>query len=57
MNLHRLEAEVVANNKVSINLIEKLGFKKEGTLREAKYSNGTYYDIYRFGLLRKEYKK
>ena len=38
MNLYRIEAEVIAFNKVSINLVEGLGFIKEGTLREAKYS-------------------
>jgi len=57
MNLHRLEAEVIEFNEASIKLIEKLGFIKEGTLREAKYSNGSYYDIYRYGLLIKEYKR
>ena len=57
MNLHRLEAEVIAFNEPSKKLVEKLGFRLEGTLREAKYSEGKYWDIYRYGLLRKEYKK
>ena len=57
MNLHRLEAEVIEFNQPSKKLVEKLGFKLEGTLREAKYSGGKYWDIYRYGLLRKEYQE
>jgi RimJ/RimL family protein N-acetyltransferase len=55
MNLHRIEAEVIAFNKSSIKLVEKLGFVFEGTLREAKYSDGKYYDIYRYGILKNEF--
>ena len=55
MNLYRLEAEVVEFNEISIKMIEKLGFKKEGVLRKAKYSNGQYYDILRYGLLKDEW--
>lgn len=55
MNLHRLEAEVIEFNDISIKLMEKLGFTKEGVLREAKYSDGKYRDIYRYGLLKKEW--
>ncbi|MFC2134146.1 GNAT family N-acetyltransferase [Bacteroidota bacterium] len=57
MNLYRIEAEVIAFNEVSVKMIEGLGFVKEGTLREAKYSNGKYWDIYRYGILRSEYDK
>ncbi len=55
MNLHRLEAEVIAYNKTMQAILEKMGFQPEGELREAKYFNGKYYSIFRFGLLRKEY--
>lgn len=57
MNLHRLEAEVIEFNKASIKLMENFGFVKEGVLREAKYHNSKYYNIYRYGLLRNEWKK
>ena len=56
MNLHRLEAEVYEFNHVSIKLMESLGFKKEGVLREAQFSNGKYWDIIRYGILRNEFK-
>jgi len=57
MNLHRLEAEVIEYNKVSIALVEKLGFKLEGTLREGKFNEGKFWNIFRFGLLVDEYKE
>lgn len=56
MNLHRVEAEVIENNKPSLNLIKKFHFIEEGRLREAKYSNGKYWDILRYGLLKEEYR-
>ncbi len=56
MNLHRLEAEVIENNSPSIKLVEQLGFKLEGKLREAKYTEGGYIDILRYGILKNEYK-
>ncbi|MBU0558943.1 MAG: GNAT family N-acetyltransferase [Bacteroidetes bacterium] len=55
MNLHRLEAEVIKANKPSSRLVEKFGFKLEGTLREAKYVNGNYDDILVYGLLKPEW--
>jgi RimJ/RimL family protein N-acetyltransferase len=35
--------------------VEGFGFVLEGRLREAKYNNGKYYDILRYGLLKKEF--
>lgn len=57
MNLHRLEAEVIETNAASRKLVENFGFKKEGVLREAKFQNGKFINIYRYGLLRSEYNK
>ncbi len=56
MNLHRLEAEIYEYNTAAQKLFERFGFKKEGTLREARYTDGKYYDILRYGLLRSEWK-
>ena len=55
MNFYRLEAEVVDYNPAAKALFEKLGFVQEGVLREAKYFHGKYHDIYRYGLLAKEW--
>ncbi len=55
MNFYRLEAEVVDYNPAAKALFEKLGFVREGVLREAKFSNGRYHDIFSYGLLAKEW--
>lgn len=54
-NLHRLEAEIISYNKAAVKLFENMGFKREGTLREAKYYGGRYHDILRYGLLKEEF--
>lgn len=56
LNLRRLRLEVLATNQPAINLYQKIGFKKEGTLREEQFRDGVYLDIYLFGLLKKEMK-
>jgi RimJ/RimL family protein N-acetyltransferase len=55
LNFHRLEAEVYDYNIASVQLLEKAGFSKEGVLREAKFSNGKYHNILRYGILRSEW--
>jgi RimJ/RimL family protein N-acetyltransferase len=55
LDLHRVEAEIYEYNEQSAILAEKLGFVKEGVLREAKFYSGKYYDILRYGLLKKEF--
>ena len=57
MNFYRLEAEVVDYNPAAKTLFEKLGFVQEGVLREAKFFNGSYHDIFSYGLLAKEWGK
>ena len=56
MNLHRLEAEVYEYNLAGNALFKHFGFIEEGRLREARYFDGKYWDIIRYGLLRGEYK-
>ncbi len=56
-NFHRLEAEVYDFNQTARNLFKGLGFEQEGRLREAKYKDGNYYDIIRFGLLKDQWRK
>lgn len=55
MNLYRLEAEVIDYNDRGKSLFEKAGFVLEGRLREAKYNDGRYHDVLRYGMLRREY--
>lgn len=55
MNLYRLEAEVVDGNEASVKLVRQMGFTEEGRLRDAKFINGKYRDLIRYGMLRHEY--
>lgn len=55
MKLNRIEADVVQGNLRSIKMLQKLGFKQEGTLRQRILKGGKYYDIHIFGLLRSDY--
>ena len=55
LNFHRLEAEIVSYNKQAMKLFDKLRFKEEGQLREAKFFAGNYHDIITYGLLASEF--
>jgi ribosomal-protein-alanine N-acetyltransferase len=54
-NVHRLSLETYETNKRAIRFFEKLGFRREGIIREAVYIDGKYYNILSLGLLKKEY--
>jgi RimJ/RimL family protein N-acetyltransferase len=53
--LHRLEADVDPRNAASIQSLERLGFQREGLLRERWIVNGEIQDALFFGLLRWEW--
>ncbi len=55
LGLHKVWARVTEGNDGSMKVLEKLGFEREGILREQFYGFGTYVDEYRFGLLRPEW--
>jgi len=57
LNLHRLEADVDPRNSASIRTLERLGFKREGYLRERWHINNEIQDTVFFGLLRSEWKQ
>jgi ribosomal-protein-alanine N-acetyltransferase len=57
MNLNRIEAFTVPEAIPSIKLLEKLGFKKEGLLKEFGYWNGKYWDENIYALLKKDWIK
>jgi RimJ/RimL family protein N-acetyltransferase len=54
MNLHRIELDVYADNVRAIRVYEKVGFKHEGTRRQALYKYGAYHDVLLMGLLEGE---
>jgi len=57
MELRRLEADVDPRNAASIRTLERLGFQREGFLRERWHVNGEIQDALFYGLLRREWLK
>jgi ribosomal-protein-alanine N-acetyltransferase len=55
MELRRLEADVDPRNAPSIRTLERLGFQREGLLRERWHVNGEIQDAFFYGLLRREF--
>ena len=57
MGLRRLEADVDPRNVASIRTLERLGFQREGFLRERWHVNGEIQDALFYGLLSREWLK
>jgi RimJ/RimL family protein N-acetyltransferase len=55
MGLHRVEADVDPANAASLRLLERLGFRREGHLRERWWVYGRPADSVLLGLLRAEF--
>ena len=53
--LNRVQAEADTRNPASARVLEKLGFRLEGTLREDCIVDGDVSDTHVFGLLRREW--
>ncbi|TDR36683.1 RimJ/RimL family protein N-acetyltransferase [Tahibacter aquaticus] len=54
LQLLRVEADIDPRNEASCRLVEKLGFRREGYLRERWRVNGEITDTALYGLLRRE---
>lgn len=55
LDLRRLEADTDVRNEGSIRILERLGFQREGRLRERWEVAGEIQDSYFYGLLRREW--
>ena len=55
LDLNRVQAETDTRNAASARVLEKLGFTREGTLREDCVVNGDVSDSWVYGLLRREW--
>jgi [ribosomal protein S5]-alanine N-acetyltransferase len=55
LDLNRVQAEVDTRNAASARVLEKLGFVREGTLREVCVVNDDVSDSWVYGLLRREW--
>jgi RimJ/RimL family protein N-acetyltransferase len=56
LELNRVQAEADTRNVASARVLEKLGFVREGTLREDCVVNGEVSDSWVYGLLRREWR-
>ena len=55
LGLERIEADVDPRNEASWRLLEKLGFRREGLLRNRWRVDGEVCDSFLYGLLREDY--
>ncbi|MDT0612250.1 GNAT family N-acetyltransferase [Streptomyces lancefieldiae] len=56
LDLNRVQAETDTRNVASARVLEKIGFVREGTLREQCIVNGEVSDTWVFGLIRREWR-
>ena len=54
MNLHKIRLDVHETNARAIRTYERVGFRREGILREEVFRRGRYIDVLRMGLVRGE---
>lgn len=54
LDLHRIIALCRVENRASWRVMEKLGMRREGLLREADWSNGAWDDLYLYAILDRE---
>ena len=52
LNLNRVHLTVLANNPRAIAVYEKLGFQREGVMRQAQFKRGAYIDVVVMGRLK-----
>jgi len=55
LNFHRIQLNVISYNEAAISLYEKSGFIREGISREFVERDDKSYDLYNYGLLRREW--
>jgi RimJ/RimL family protein N-acetyltransferase len=54
IGIHRVSLECYSTNKRAIEFYRRMGFRREGVLREAVLIDNKYRDIFSFGMLRKD---
>jgi len=57
LNLHRVFLYVHEHNPRAVRCYQKCGFVQEGTLRQAGYKEGKYFDILVMGILDDEFRR
>jgi RimJ/RimL family protein N-acetyltransferase len=57
IGFERIFARVMHPNKVSLHLLESLGFKREGTMRKAVFKDGIWLDFIWLAMLKEEFEQ
>lgn len=57
LQLHRIWAWCIVENRASVRVLEKLGMQREGRLRENRWVKGRWHDTLIYGILRQEWEK
>lgn len=57
LNLHKIYLIVASSNHKAQHIYEKMGFSREGTLKEHYFIKGKYEDVEMMGLLASDYQK
>lgn len=56
LRLHRIWAQAIASNANSTHVLEKLGMRQEGHLRENEFFKGRFWDTVIYGILEGEWR-
>jgi RimJ/RimL family protein N-acetyltransferase len=57
LNFNRVQLHVAEKNSAAVKIYKRNGFKIEGTLREAMFQHGKYWDFYLMGILKSDWEK
>ena len=55
MGLHRISAMCNAENAASVRVLERIGMRQEGRLRDSVFFKGRYWDALQYAILASEY--
>ncbi len=56
LGLHRVSAWCIADNVASARVLEKVGLRREGRLRESEHFKGRWWDTLLYGLIESEWR-
>ncbi len=57
LNLNRIQLHVTVENKRAVKVYKDIGFKIEGTMKQAMFHQNHYSDFYLMAMLKKEWEK
>jgi len=55
LDLHKIRGSALESNAASLAVIKRVGFTREGTLRDEYFRDGEFFDVHIFSILRDEF--